>query len=235
MAKLKRFKKPEKPPFYATIPATLIIIFLNIGVFWYFYNRPIVEMFIGRFILSPHNLFVKGNITSVITSGFIHRDVQHLAFNMMGVFIFGSIVEKRFGTAKTVLVYFGALFLSMFFAITVYTFFLDKNVAIIGASGAVMGLVSCAMLADPFAITYELIVPTPVMLKAWFFFYADLRGFLGGEKDGVSHLAHILGFLSITVIFYLLDKEDRRILFKGLIVNIISFVALLALIRYITA
>ena len=41
-----------------------------------------------------------------------------------------------------------------------------------------MGLVSAAMLLDPFAMTYEMIVPLPVMVKGWMFLYADIGGFL---------------------------------------------------------
>ena len=143
---------------------------------------------------------------------------------MVGVFIFGSIVERRFGAGKMLAIYVTALILSMLFAVVIYTFVLHKYVAIIGASGALMGLISCAMLADPFRITYETLLPIPVMIKGWMFCYADVKGFLGGEMDGVSHLAHLLGFLSIAVIIYFSNKEDKKVFLKGLIVNLVSFV-----------
>jgi len=143
-------------------------------------------------------------------------------------------VEKRFGFVKTLLIYFGALVLSMFFATCVYTFIMGKSVAIIGASGAVMGLMSCAMLTDPFLITFETIIPLPLMLKGWMFFYADIHGFLGGEVDRISHLAHLFGFLSVAFIIYFLDKAERKMLFAGMMVNVVSFAAFLALSEYIS-
>jgi len=210
------------------ISCTLLIIAANVAVFFYLRSGADAARLVPGLILSPHNLFVKGRVATILTSGFLHGDGGHLFFNCLGIFIFGSIVERKFGAAKTLFIYLGALVLSMSFSLIIYTFFLHKNVAIIGASGALMGLISCAMLADPFAVTYEVLLPIPVMIKGWMFFYADIRGFLGGESDGVSHLAHMLGFLSVAVIIYFMRGEDRRTLLKGLVINIISFGIFLA-------
>ena len=63
---------------------------------------------------------------------------------------------------------------------------------------------------------------------AWLFFWADINGFLGGEKDGISHLAHLLGFLSIGFLVYFLDRKEKNLLKTGLITNLISFAIFLA-------
>jgi membrane associated rhomboid family serine protease len=213
--------------------ATFLLIALNIGAFFYLSNYNPDKTLMESLVLTPHNLFVSGEWQTLITSGFVHKNVSHLFFNMVGIFIFGSIVENRFGAFKTVLIYFLALVLSMLISAVTYTFVLDKNVGIIGASGAVMGLISCAMLAEPFTVTYEAFIPVPVMIKGWMFFYADMKGFLGGEKDGISHLTHLAGFLSMSIIIYFLDKKDREEMFKGLVVNVLSFVAFFFLSKYL--
>jgi len=131
------------------------------------------------------------------------------------------------GTAKTLFIYFGALVISMLFSLVIYIALMHKNVAVIGASGAVMGLMSTAMLIAPFSITWEMLLPIPTMVKGWMFFYADLKGFLGGETDGTSHLAHLCGFLSVMIMVYFLSREDRTKLTAGLIVNIMSLAAVM--------
>lgn len=204
---------------------TVLIILANAAVFFYFSRFAADTDLLSSMILSPHNLFVEKNFLSIIFSGFLHKDLTHLGLNMLGVFIFGCILENRFGSLKTGMIYFGALALSMSFSMLIYTFILQKNVAIIGASGALMGLISCAMLSDPFLITYETLIPLPVMLKAWMFIYADLKGFLSGETAGISHLSHLMGFLSVSVIFYFMNKRDRELLRTGLWINIFSFIA----------
>ncbi|MBF0215951.1 MAG: rhomboid family intramembrane serine protease [Candidatus Omnitrophica bacterium] len=213
--------------------ATFLIILANIAVFVYFGEYSKFKGAVDAYVLTPANLFKEHRIYTIITSGFIHKDVKHLFFNCLGIFIFGGIVERRFGFFKTIFIYIGALVLSMAISMFIYLYYLHKGVALIGASGAVMGMISAAMLSEPFLITYETLLPIPVMIKGWMFIYADVLGFLGGEKDGISHLAHMIGFLSIGVIIYFLDKKDRRVFLHGLIINLASFGLFLYFRKYI--
>jgi membrane associated rhomboid family serine protease len=103
------------------------------------------------------------------------------------------------------------------------------DVHLIGASGGLMGLIACAMLVEPFCITYETFFPVPVMIKGWMFIYADFLGFLGGERDGISHLTHLLGILSIAGVVYFLSKSDRKKLRDGLMINVIFIAMFVAL------
>ncbi|MDD4202970.1 MAG: rhomboid family intramembrane serine protease [Candidatus Omnitrophica bacterium] len=206
--------------------ASLIIILSNIAVFFFIKYIDIGAKIYPNIVCYTGNIF-SGKIWTIISSGFVHADINHLAFNMLAVFVFAHIVEEKFGCFRTLFIYLCSLIISMFFSIFVYTVIMQKNVVLIGASGAVMGLISTAMLLGPFKITWETIIPIPVFLKAWFFLYADVKGFLGGEKDGVSHLAHLCGFFSIAVIVYLLDKKEQTLLRQGVIVNICTLVALI--------
>src|SRR5829696_7377186 len=70
-----------------------------------------------------------------ITYMFLHGSITHILFNMLGLYFFGSRVEERLGSRRFLTLYFisgiaGAL-LSMFFA---------RNASVIGASGAVFGI-----------------------------------------------------------------------------------------------
>jgi len=204
--------------------AAISLIFFNIFAFIFFLNH---REYLSPAILYPGALF-EGKLLPLITSGFIHQDLMHLGLNMLGIFIFGRVTEKYLGAGKTFFIYFGALVLSMLFSTLIYVFFLERSVAIIGASGAVMGLIAAAMLLDPFCVTYEIILPLPLMVKGWIFLYADIRGFLSGEKDNVSHLAHLCGFLSMALLVYFMSAKDKKMMRSGLLINIISFLAFLA-------
>ena len=208
--------------------AAFFIIVLNTSIFWYLSSHPIDKTWLQQWILYPGNL-LKGRFWCLVTSGFLHHDVSHLVLNMLGVFIFGRIVERQLGVLKTLLIYLGAMIISMGLATVIYTFIFSRNTAIIGASGAVMGLLAAAMLLEPFAVTWEMILPLPIMMKGWLFLFADLRGFLGGERDGVSHLAHLGGFLSVGFLVYLLSRRDQKQMRAGLLINILSFVGFCAL------
>ena len=217
--------------FFENSRAAFLIIIMNVYVFYKVNSIGIPYERLQSFILSPQNI-KEGNILSILTSGFIHNDIQHLVFNMLGVFIFGYIVEKKLGVVKTLFIYFGALILSLSVSMLIYMFILGKSVGIVGASGAVMGLLGAAVLLNPFSITYELLLPIPVMIKGWVFFYLDMKGFLGGEKDGVSHLAHIVGFLSIVFLIYFMSNKDKSRYQKGLWINISSLLLFIGLWAY---
>lgn len=140
---------------------------------------------------------------------------------MLGIFIFGRVVERKFGIGKTMLIYFGAMFISSVGDSAMGLIFGAEGGSL-GASGALMGLVAAAILIEPFYITYELLIPLPIMVDGWIAIYADFSGILNPAGDGIAHFAHMFGYLSIAIIMFFLGGEERSKLRKGLIINLIS-------------
>ncbi len=221
-----RKQRQTSSGFWSGSLAAVFLIVLNTAVYVFFQFSHRGAEWVQYFILYPGNI-AQGHYWCLVTSGFLHLSWEHLALNMLGVFIFGRIVQRRLGVSTVLFIYFGALFISMLCSLVVYTVVLQKNVAVVGASGAVMGLMAAAMLIAPFSITWEMLLPIPTMVKGWMFFYADVRGFLGGEQDGVSHLAHLCGFFSVMVLVYFLSWQDRQRMTAGLVVNLVSLAAVL--------
>jgi membrane associated rhomboid family serine protease len=77
----------------------------------------------------------------IITSGFMHYGVLHLAFNMYALYILGSMLEPAVGRLRFLLIYFVSLI-----AGSVGALILDPNALTAGASGAVFGLLGSAVL-----------------------------------------------------------------------------------------
>lgn len=77
----------------------------------------------------------------LITAGFVHYGLIHLAFNMLILFRFGSMVEGALGRTRYVALYLAALLGGSFGAVL-----LDPQALTAGASGAVFGLVAAAAL-----------------------------------------------------------------------------------------
>ena len=227
-------REEEKAPaglfgFILGSEAGFYLIVANVAAFGFFRYTAWGNSLLDYVVLYPENFFNAKNFLCLITSGFIHANTSHLFWNILGIYVFSRIVERRLGIAGTFIVYFGSLFISMLASIFVYTYVLQQNTIIIGASGAVMGLVAASMLLDPFAITFELMVPLPVIIKGWMFLFADLKGLLNAENDGISHLVHLFGFLSIGILVYFLSEEAKKTMSIGLVINILSFIAFLFL------
>lgn len=77
-----------------------------------------------------------GDWWRLLTSGFLHADIMHLAFNMIGLWIFGSQLEPRLGREKYTLLYFG----SMLAGSAAVMLLANPLQATLGASGAIYGL-----------------------------------------------------------------------------------------------
>lgn len=207
--------------------ACYLLIAANVLIFFIVHLFIQSQDFLMTLIATPENLKTN-NWMCLLTSGFIHVDLIHLGLNMLGLFVFGRIVEEHLGTGALIFIYFGALIISMLFAIISNSLIFHKQAGIIGASGAVMGLLAAAMLLDPFRITYEMLFPLPIMFKGWLFIFADLKGFLNPKPDGISHAAHVFGFFSVFCLVYFMSKADRKKLNEGLAVNIFTLLFFLS-------
>jgi len=152
-------------------------------------------MFVPRlFVLRPW---------TIVTYMFLHAGIWHLLFNMLALYFFGPRLEARLGGRQFLLLYFisgvtGAA-LSVFFT---------PNAAIVGASGAVFGvLLGFARYWPRERIYIWAILPIEArglvvvmtIISLWF-------GFSGGGGN-VAHFAHLGGFLGG---FLYLKWWDRR-------------------------
>jgi membrane associated rhomboid family serine protease len=77
----------------------------------------------------------------VITAGFLHAGVLHILFNMVALYILGSLLEPGIGTPRFLAVYFVSLLAGSFGALL-----LSPDAHTVGASGAVFGLMSTAFI-----------------------------------------------------------------------------------------
>lgn len=200
---------------------TITIILINLAIY---FGVLFLNIDITPFLNYPADI-LKLHIIPLITSGFLHADLQHLLLNMLGIFIFGRIVERKYTIIKTALIYLAALLLANIFSSLFHVFIVGDNIPGLGASGALMGIMAAAILVDPFYFTYELIVPLPVMVVGWITIYGDVTGLLSAAEDGIGHIAHLSGFISIALLLFLFSKQDdKKQLQKGFLINLISLI-----------
>lgn len=143
--------------------------------------------------LRPDPLLTLRQPWTPITYMFVHANFMHIFFNMLVLFFFGPRLEMRLGGARFIRLYFlsglaGAL-LSM-------AFLLGPPVPIIGASGAVYGvLMGFAILWPRDAIYIWGIVPVQARWLVGVMTVMTVFLGFGGGQDGVAHFAHLGGFL----------------------------------------
>jgi membrane associated rhomboid family serine protease len=142
-------------------------------------------------------LHVGFRIWQVVSYGFLHGSVTHIALNMFALFMFGGVIEKTFGRRHFLIFYFVCLITAGLTQLVVTHFLNNGFYPTIGASGAIFGLLLAFGMLYPNE-RIMLIIP-PIPMKAWVFVtgYGIIelaQGVLGTEA-GVAHFAHLGGML----------------------------------------
>ena len=149
-------------------------------------------------IFWPYRVWRNNEWHRLISCGFIHADLGHLAFNMIALYSFGGYVEYKFssifhGTGFTlyVVMYFAAIATA-----DLYNLFTKKdnyNYRSLGASGGVSAIVFSSILLDPFGQIYVfLAIPiSAVLFGGLYLFYCAYMARRGG--DNIGHIAHFTG------------------------------------------
>lgn len=154
---------------------------------------------------------------TVITSMFMHGGWFHLIGNMFFLWVFGNNIEDAMGHGKFLIFY----LLCGVAAAAMQTFISANSIVpMVGASGAISGVLGAYLLLYPRVRVHTLIVlpiyittvalPAYVMLGYW-----ALLQFLSGvlslnqvEKGGVAFFAHIGGFVAGMLLVRLFASED---------------------------
>jgi membrane associated rhomboid family serine protease len=127
---------------------------------------------------------------------FMHASVLHLAFNMYGLWMFGSELERVWG-ARRLAIFYGVSVLAAAVAQLAVSALIGNSAPTVGASGGLFGLlIGFAMLFPHRRIM--LVIP-PIPMPAWVFvtLYGAIELTLGvtGTAAGVAHFAHLGGLL----------------------------------------
>jgi membrane associated rhomboid family serine protease len=201
---------------------TALLIALNFAVFaWEVLCRAGgmgTAAFLHRFALTPADLQA-GRLAPLLLHVFAHASLAHLLGNMLMLFVFGREVERRLGPWRTLAAYLGAAMVSTVLSLGAQLA-LHQQVPTLGASGAVAGMVALGILFSPLTLTFEALVPMPLLVLGWLAIAADLSGVLRQRSDGIDHFAHLGGYLSVLSLYALLQPEERAAARLGLLINL---------------
>lgn len=178
-------------------PGVRWLLFTNVGIFILGF---ILELtgFADPFAilgLNPH-LFIHGALWQIGTYMFIHSMSEpfHILFNMLALWMFGSAIERTWGTRRFIRYY---LYCGLGAGVcVVIAGLLFNGGRTIGASGAVYGLLLAFGMLFPDTIVYLIIFPIKakylvMIMGALAFFYS-----IKGGNDNISNIAHLGGLLT---------------------------------------
>ncbi|MCB0641123.1 MAG: rhomboid family intramembrane serine protease [Phaeodactylibacter sp.] len=156
--------------------------------------------------------------TQIVTHMFMHANFSHLFFNMFGLYMFGPPLESLWGPKRFLFYYLftglGALALHLFVSyLEINGYFgsggqLLVDVPMLGASGAIFGLLAGFGMRFPNVQIMLLFPPIPMKAKYFVLIYAAAELMLGlsGLSQGVAHFAHVGGALFGVLLILYWDK-----------------------------
>lgn len=204
---------------------TFTLIVLNIAVFAYELTLGEMggERFFASFALVPKRLFTAdagmGALIPVsatlFTSMFLHGGYLHIAGNMLYLWIFGNNVEDATGRIRFILFY----LLCGCCAAYVHAMMNASSLTpMIGASGAVSGVLGAYLLLYPRARVVTLVlfgfyvrtveVPAMIVLGFWFVLQVLNALISDGAGGGVAWYAHVAGFAAGMILIGLFKRKE---------------------------
>jgi membrane associated rhomboid family serine protease len=182
--------------------ASVIFAITLIVTFIAFYND---ELY-ARLMLQPYSVSRGSYLYTLITSGFIHKDMMHLLFNMLTYYFFAFRLEAQLGHWQFGLLYMLSLVLSDLPSVVKHKN--DMWYRSLGASGAISAVVFSAILFDPLAGMSLLFIPIAIPAVLFGVLYLVYCSYASKQsRDGINHDAHFFGALSGVMITCLLVPQ----------------------------
>ncbi|MCL9770222.1 rhomboid family intramembrane serine protease [Flavobacterium sp. HXWNR69] len=158
----------------------------------------------------------------MFSSGFLHVDFMHLAFNMFTLYMFAPFVINIVGPIYFAYLYFGSLVAGNL--LTLYFHKEDYYYRAVGASGAVTGIIYSAILLEPNLYMYGFI---PGYIFGFVYLLFSIYG-MKAKNDNIGHVAHFggaIGGFGITLAkFPTLITEEPKIVLALLVPILILFI-----------
>ena len=184
-------------------PVASFIFALTLGAsLWAFGDENIY----ARFILNPYNVSRGERVYTVVTSGLIHKDWNHLFFNMLSYFFFAFSLEGFIGHWQFGLLYVLSLILSDLPSIQKHKNDIWYNS--LGASGAISAVIFSYIMYDPLVSLGIMFIPIPIPAYIFGILYLVYCHFASKHaRDNVNHDAHLFGALSGVIITIALNPH----------------------------
>jgi membrane associated rhomboid family serine protease len=209
------FTQPVKPI------VTWCLIAANLAVFFYEAGAPQagLDRMIDTFSLTPAAL--RGDIpargslpplATLITYQFFHADIGHLLGNMIFLWVFGDDIERALGRLRYLVFY---LATGVIGGLVFVAYDAHSSIELIGASGAIAGVVIAYVMLRPCAKITVLLGVIPLRISAYWvvglFVISQLWNLGATSKSEVAYWCHFGGMLAGAVLFPLMKPRAVKL------------------------
>lgn len=187
---------------------TIFLVIINIFIFLLCTFKGDLIYNVGD--LSPHSIFDLKEYYRIITSMFLHADINHIVNNMLLLFGIGVMLEKEMNHIRFLVLYFfsgiGGQIVSLIYKVTTDGWYVSS----IGASGAVFGLVGVLLAMS---IGWKRKMPTVTWQRILIVMAYSI--YSGIKASNIDNAAHIGGFISGFILGLIMCLIERMHIERG--------------------
>ncbi|MCL4365952.1 rhomboid family intramembrane serine protease [Patescibacteria group bacterium] len=202
MLPIKDSKSLLKFPFWV-----IVIVLLNAYVFYLELIAPNPDNLIAQYALTPQKVdfFRINTLIPLVSSQFLHAGFLHIISNMLFLWVFGNNIEYAFGFIFFPIFY---VLAGIVAALTQYVITPSVSIPMLGASGAVAGILGAYFALYPnnkiktlvFILIFITIIDIPAYILLFYWFITQLFNGVASisanpDVGGVAFLPHVGGFL----------------------------------------
>jgi membrane associated rhomboid family serine protease len=208
----------DSQPSHSTPVVTIALIALNFAAFFYELS---LDPFSRNYLVASYGVVPdRLQLTSLITSMFMHGGWMHIIGNMWFLWIFGDNIEDSVGHGKFLMFYLACGVVAALAHVLLNPY---SRIPTVGASGAIAGVMGGYLVRFPrarittlvpvfiFLTTFEL--PAVWVLLYWFViqFFSGVGSVAFSQQSagGVAWFAHVGGFLAGVLLILILPKRER--------------------------
>jgi membrane associated rhomboid family serine protease len=173
-------------------PVVKWLLIINFVVF-FVQNFGTEKVLVKWFSLYPFSLMAAMQLWRLITYQFLHSGMSNIFFNMLGLFFLGPTLE-RYWSSKRFLIFYLSCGIAggLFYLFLVVTGFLPV-LPMVGASGAILGMLAACAILFPHFVVFILVFPVPIRVAAIGFTALYLVTLITKGANAGGDAAHLAG------------------------------------------
>jgi membrane associated rhomboid family serine protease len=178
---------------------TAVLLITGVMTFVAFRRRELWE----RWMFKPFEILRHKQYERMLTSGLIHADWMHFAFNAFSFYSFGRNLEMVYGWSSLLFVYLAAILGGSLLSLIIHR---HHDYRALGASGGVCGVIFASIFLLPGSGV--MIFPLPIGIPAWLYAILFLVVSFVGQRRQVGNIGHdahlggaIVGLLVATALY----------------------------------
>tara|TARA_Y100000031_G_scaffold749_1_gene994 strand:- start:57 stop:698 length:642 start_codon:yes stop_codon:yes gene_type:complete len=185
-------------------------LWLSLIIFIIFLLQKLIPAFTDLFILDSR--LVIPRIWTLLTAIFLHSGMVHLLYNLFALALFGSILEHIIGSRKFLILFFVSGLAASVVSVPYYNYVLGEPAHVLGASGAIFGVLGMLGILRPKMTVWLHHLPMPMIVALFVWGIGDIIGVYAPGTDNIANIAH-LGGLSVGLIagfYYWKQFREKR-------------------------